>query len=317
LSERTTAGMPSFVGYLLCVLGGLVVGVFTPMACLLIGWGCVVVASGRNVGTWALTFVASLVSAGVGSLVVGSTAYADALLVCVVSVAVGYLLSVGKMTAGIGCIVVGLLTAAQLGVGAAEALLAGTDIATAYSQMANEYVQELGSVTGITADQTQLVITVVSYIWPSAYILSALAEFVCAYLGVQVGSSRCGEKSFQMPKLVDYDLPLWLVGVFVGSLVALAAGVSLQGVWSQVLLMVAINLIIALRFALMVQGFGVLAWLVQEKKPGALLTVIGTVVAVILEARFLVMSIVGLADVWINFRHLQRGTKTTVQDNTN
>lgn len=42
-----------------------------------------------------------------------------------------------------------------------------------------------------------------------------------------------------------------------------------------------------------------------------------TIVAgLVLEDQFYVMTIVGLIDVWKNFRHLPRGVKTTIQSNT-
>ena len=71
--------------------------------------------------------------------------------------------------------------------------------------------------------------------------------------------------------------------------------------------MVVTNVILAVRFALAAQGLAVLSWVIREKKPSGLMAALAVIAALYLEVQFIVMSIVGLVDVWRNFRHLERG----------
>ena len=83
--------------------------------------------------------------------------------------------------------------------------------------------------------------------------------------------------------------------------------VSVMNAAPDAVLMVSANLVMALRFALLAQGMGVLSWFLEEKNVGALGRTLAAVAGLYLEAQFIVVSIVGLVDVWANFRHLVRG----------
>ena len=60
-----------------------------------------------------------------------------------------------------------------------------------------------------------------------------------------------------------------------------------------------------------------LTWFFREKRMGSFASTVFTLLALYLELQFYIMTIVGLVDVWRNFRHLPRGKKVTVQDASN
>ena len=118
-----------------------------------------------------------------------------------------------------------------------------------------------------------------------------------------------------MPKLRDFDLPLWVVAVFVVAVCGLAVATSVSLGLTQLLLMVSLNVIMGLRFAFMIQGLALISAFMRKRELRQFTRVLTFVAAFYLEAQFFVMSIVGLVDVWANFRHLPRGKRITVQDN--
>ena len=77
--------------------------------------------------------------------------------------------------------------------------------------------------------------------------------------------------------------------------------------------MVSGNALLTVRYALAAQGLAVLAWQARARKVPRFTCVAVVLVAMYLEAQFIVMSVVGLLDIWGNFRHLPRGEEQPVQ----
>ncbi len=312
--QKSRSQLPAFAGFLLCALGALAITSVPVLGAALIACGSTVGFCQAGPAKGALPSALALVLTAAMGSILDPVSLVDALPACVASVATAYVLSRGKMTPGIGCIIVTLLALTQLGADAVVTLAQGETISAAVGAIADACLSEFGAAFGITGDQQQTVKYIMTLLWPLAYTLVAVVEFACAYLGCWVVSTRLGEKSFQMPRLLDFDLPLWVVAAFVAAAAGLAVGMTASITWAQALLTVSLNVILGIRFALMIQGFALLGTFVQQKEPSKFIALLSYIAAIYLEANFFVMSIVGLVDVWANFRHLPRGSKE-VQDN--
>ena len=160
---------------------------------------------------------------------------------------------------------------------------------------------------GLDADVRSLVEWAVRTFWPAAFSTTALIEFLCAYAGCGLAARRLRDRKVEWPDFGLYDLPLWVVAVFVASLAGCAAWYTHQEATGNALLMVSGNVLLTVRYALAAQGLAVLAWQARNRKVPPPTAVVVILVAMYLEAQFIVMSVVGLLDIWGNFRHLPRG----------
>lgn len=313
--QKPQAQVPVYFGYLLCVLGAACITLVPVLGAALAACGVTVVLCRSGFKFGCLAALLALGGTTAMGLALDPPSLADALPACVASIGTAFVLSHNKMTPGIGCIIVALLMMSQLGGAALVAASQGTTLVATIDSVAQEYFSQLATVAGVAKDQLQVIKEILDYLWPLTYTLAALVEFACAYLGVSIASSRLGEKSFEMPKLQDFDLPLWVVAVFVAAVCGLAVAMSVSLGFAQVLLMICLNVIMGLRFAFMIQGLALISAVMRKRGPGQLTRVLAYVAAFYLEAQFFVMSIVGLVDVWANLRHLPRGKRITVQDN--
>ena len=143
-----------------------------------------------------------------------------------------------------------------------------------------------------------------------------LGEFCVAWIGVQTAARGLRLPQDLLPHLAGFDAPLWTVVLLVASLLGLSLGSvisSTTGLVSQV----SLNAVMVSRLIFAAQGLAVLSWLFRQKRMGPFAVAFLTLLAIFLELQFYIMTIVGLVDVWRNFRHLPRGKKVTVQDASN
>ena len=108
----------------------------------------------------------------------------------------------------------------------------------------------------------------------------------------------------RVPQISLFDAPLWAVGVL--ALSVLGMGASFAAVpESQVLRTVSVTLFLAVRIIFLIQGLGVILGLLGRWRIGCFGRFAVIMVATWLEVMF-VVSIIGLIDVWANFRKLPR-----------
>ena len=308
--------MPVLLGYLFCVLGGLATTASPLAAALFAGFGMTVVSSGRPNSARALGVLACAIPALVMGLQLDASSLASALVTCCLAAAVAIAVCERRASAGALCAFAGMATLVQLGCDALLAASQGTDLISSMSSLMDSYLGQLQGLYTGSPEALALAQEILRVVWPVAYVIPQIAALLLAYLGVQIASTRMGERNVELPRFAEFDLPLWVVAVFVGGLVALAVVLTAGFGTTSLAFMVVANVILAVRFALTAQGLAVLFWIVREKKPSRLMAVLATVAALYLEVQFIVMSIVGLLDVWANFRHLERGGKPQDQGNT-
>ncbi|WP_102372922.1 DUF2232 domain-containing protein [Enorma phocaeensis] len=158
-------------------------------------------------------------------------------------------------------------------------------------------------------------------VWPFVYVMTALIDVGMAGLGSFWGAQR-GAPGFasqqgmppaRMPKIARFDAPLWAVVLLAASIVGIAVAQAM-GNGAELLLAASVTLLLSVRFIFALQGFGVLFGLMDRWRLGCFIRAVAIVIAVWLEAMFL-LSIVGLVDVWANFRKLPRNdARTEAQD---
>lgn len=290
----------------LCVAGAVSAAIAPPMACLLMGFGALCAGAGRGLGAQALIAAGTLVLCGVGGAYFGVDSVPNALIVGVFSLASALAVEKGKMRPGVACVIVALAAAAQIGVAIVAAKMANTSVGDSFIGVLAANPQLLES-AGLDADVRSLVEWAVRTFWPAAFSTTALIEFLCAYAGCGLAARRLRDRKVEWPDFGLYDLPLWVVAVFVASLAGCAAWYTHQEATGNALLMVSGNVLLTVRYALAAQGLAVLAWQTRNRRVPTPTAVVVILVAMYLEAQFIVMSVVGLLDIWGNFRHLSRG----------
>ena len=98
---------------------------------------------------------------------------------------------------------------------------------------------------------------------------------------------------------------MWCVGVL--ALCILGLGASFADIpQAQLVRTICASGLASLRVVFMLQGFGVVSALEAKRRMGCLTRFVITFLTVWLETMFFAMCIVGLIDIWANFRGLAR-----------
>ena len=315
--RRGTPSLP--VGVLLCALGGaLASSTLSFVGPGLASYGYLSVAPRGGLRARVACLASMLVPAVAVGMLSGVSMAASAVVACLAALAVCELAASHRLTPGALCAVVGLGALALLGADELVALANGTTLSADVRSLVDALRQQLGeSLVGSSA-QLGVVWAAIELLWPVAYVMAAMGSCVSALVGALV-ASRSSFDVVRLPRLADFDLPLWVVAVLVASVAGIAFALSVDGSASQVALAISANVAMAVRFALAAQGLAVLVWLVRAKGLGPFTSTLMGVVALYLEVQFVVLTIAGLVDVWANFRHLDRGvrpgaTGATMQD---
>lgn len=306
---------------LLCALGGVVTSsALSFVGPAMVGYGYLPAAARGGIRARACCLAATLVAAAAMGLTAGASTALTALVSCLVALAAGELVVARRMTAGALCAIVALGAAGMLGADEAVALSNGTTVSADVQATLDSVFGSIVGLTGVAAAQAQTIRDLIGLLWPVTYVMAAIVPCVSSLVGMALSSSHGGDAAPRLPRFVDFDLPLWVVAVFVASVAGFAVSVTADGTVSQVALAISANVAMAVRFALAAQGLAVLVWLVRSRGFGPVGTTLAGVVALYLEVQFVVLTIAGLVDVWANFRHLTRGEEpddaagTSMQD---
>lgn len=220
-----------------------------------------------------------------------------------------------KRRAGVTAVslVIAAAIALTMSVDAISAARAGTDLAEATTSMLME-IARLSAGRGVQAELTLASAEpIMELIWPLTYVLSVAFDALVAGFGSFLGSvkrpvPRDAAPStvvpVRVPQISRFDAPLWSVGVIALSVLGMGASFAdIPG--AQLLRTVSVTLFLSVRIIFMVQGFAVALALVNRWRIGCVGRVAIIVFALWLEVMF-IMSIIGLIDVWANFRKLPR-----------
>ncbi|WP_158095290.1 DUF2232 domain-containing protein [Collinsella sp. An2] len=146
---------------------------------------------------------------------------------------------------------------------------------------------------------------VVTALWPLVYVMTVMVNVLGAGVGALVAAPRVNGVR-HLPQIARFDAPLWSVGVL--ALSVLGLGASFAGIpYANVVLTVSATVLMSVRFIFAAQGLGVLSDKLSRLRMGCMLRPLIICFAVWVEAMSFILSIVGLIDVWANFRKLPRG----------
>lgn len=246
-----------------------------------------------------ITAVALFANSGMGMLLVGE-------VLCVLGV-VWCMRNHAATLAGI-CTVIVATALVNIGIEAAVATAAGSSLSQVVDGLLAYMVSVAQDAAG-TGIQAELIVRqiapVLKALWPFTYVASAGMDALAAGIGSYLIYVRTSGIP-RVPAIVAFDMPMWPVGVLIASILGLSA--SLSGFpGAEVLLSVSVTALMSVRFIFAIQGFAVVLTFANRFRFGCLGRTLLLVLSIWLETMFFIVSIVGLIDVWANFRKLTRG----------
>lgn len=246
-----------------------------------------------------ITAVALFANSGMGMLLVGE-------VLCVLGV-VWCMRNHAATLAGI-CVVIVATALVNIGIEAAVATAAGSSLSQVVDGLLAYMVSVAQDAAG-TGIQAELIVRqiapVLKALWPFTYVASAGMDALAAGIGSYLMYVRTSGIP-RVPAIVAFDMPMWPVGVLIASILGLSA--SLSGFpGAEVLLSVSVTALMSVRFIFAIQGFAVVLTFANRFRFGCLGRTLLLVLSIWLETMFFIVSIVGLIDVWANFRKLTRG----------
>lgn len=229
-----------------------------------------------------------------------------------------------RSTAGVLVLVTVLNVLVWVGLLAGVAALQGTSVQgfmRSLSVNATKPALEQATATGqdveTVKEQVQVVEDTFVRLWPAILTLVAALTALLS-VGVVISiAGRAGVEVASVPRLDEVDVSPHVVwGLIVA--VALLAGDKFSGGWNgQLLGDVGENLLIVVRWVLFVQGVAVFAGLYRKAGFTRLSRGIGYVVLGFTEMLLPLVSLTGLADIWLNIRKLPRDGTVAEASGTN
>lgn len=248
-----------------------------------------------------ITAVALFANSGMGMLLVGE-------VLCVLGV-VWCMRNHAATLAGI-CAVIVATALVNIGIEAAVATAAGSSLSQVVDGLLAYMVSVAQDAAG-TGIQAELIVRqiapVLKALWPFTYVASAGMDALAAGIGSYLMYVRTSGIP-RVPAIAAFDMPMWPVGVLIASILGLSA--SLSGFpGAEVLLSASVTVLMSVRFIFAIQGFAVVLTFANRFRFGCLGRTLLLVLSIWLETMFFIVSIVGLIDVWANFRKLTRGSQ--------
>lgn len=314
-AQAPRGGSSLIVGLVICALGGAIAGYIPMLGCFAIGYGAVITLAVRNHMQTLATLACALVPAAVVAIVAEVATAPSVLVACLIGIGTAWATSRSKLSLTVAFALVVCGTFALIGVDVIQLQSMGSSMADMITDLVNAYASGISITSVSAATQIEELRAMLQVYWPSAYLFVALIEFLCGLLGARASARREGLGA-TLPAFARYDVPVWLVGVLVADILGLTAVGLVPAAYSTAVNMVSANVLVALRIAFAVQGFAVIAWIIRTRHVGAFAGACTIIAGLVLENQLYVMTVVGLVDVWKNFRHLPRGVKTTIQSNT-
>ena len=310
-ASQVRSSSPSWTGYVMCAVGGAATSFMPVLSGALVGFGVLTMA-GKKRSDLPMAIVTCLVAAVVAGVVTAGIASIESIASCVLALAVAVVVTLGLMGPGPACLIVAVGTALILGADSVMAALAGSSITEMVSGVVDAYVSTLET-TPETSAVAPMVREMMGTYWPLSFVILSIGTCLFSWIGATLAIRSRGIAELYPRPFFEFDLPLWPVAVLVAAILGAALGQGLGQENGALVSMVSLNTIMSLRFAFAIQGFAVLTWFVGTRRIPAIIAIVLTFAAFYLEMRFIIMSIVGLADIWLNFRRLRRGAPTRPQ----
>lgn len=274
--------------------------------------GFPIAAAGLAGLLWAGRTSAAAFAAGLAVALGAFLAPADVVLLVPVFVAMLFVItSMGTRSALQNVTVLTLVVGvAAVGVDVTRAWRAGTTLLLMRAEMVAEAISMATDAAGVDSGvlfglEGPALLELMIGLWPADYFTTAL---VTATLAVGIAgwtATRSGRKVNQLPGLAALDLSPHVLWAFIGGLLMLAASRVLGEAWGWTFT-AGVNLLIMVRLPLVAQGMGVAAAFYRKLGAGRFVRYTGYALLLAVEVFAPVISFLGLADFWVNFRKLTR-----------
>ncbi|MBS3956883.1 MAG: DUF2232 domain-containing protein [Clostridiales bacterium] len=142
-------------------------------------------------------------------------------------------------------------------------------------------------------------------LWPADYFTAAILTATAAVMTAGWAAARAGAEVKRLPGLAELDVSPHVLWAFIAGLMLLAAN-RVTGDAANWTFAAGLNLLIMVRLPLLAQGLGVAAALYRRIGVGRFGRVSGLGLLVVVEALIPVVSMLGLVDLFANFRKLPR-----------
>lgn len=313
---------PSFVwGVSWCLLGVALMTIEQGLGCALAAFGSAILLGVKRPGARA-----AMAGTLLGTLAVCTAVFwfrfgmadgldmaANGLVGIGVACAMAYAVSSESKTTVLASVTTLVAAGLLLAISEAEAIAAGTTLSATVNSVLSVFTTAETSLS--TRAQIGALVPILNLVWPIAFLLDALVWSALSYVGARMALAKTGRKPAKANLFSNFEMPLWVVGILLAGVVAIVAANTLSW-WGDILRMVGANLAMVARVGLAVQGTALLSWLMAKNKVWVPLRVLAFVLCAYLEISFFVMSVVGLVDVWANFRHLPHGASSSASETT-
>jgi len=205
-----------------------------------------------------------------------------------------------------GVVIVGL---------AAAQLLALWRLSADAGMSVDEYVLATVTATFAVLEVTPEVVGTMAELWPSLVLTTSVLTGVLAMVGTGTVARRSGATIRSLPGLAALDLSPWLTLLPIVGL-ALYVASTLATPVAGLLESGGVNVLIVARWVFFFQGLAVFASLFDRVKLGRTGRLIGYPMVCAAEIMLPTVSLIGLADIWLNLRRLPREGTTPREPGT-
>jgi hypothetical protein len=294
------------------LLGGACMYAGVELACVIVAYGIGLSLQGGR-GSRRSSFVVSCLASVLICVLAGPEQIPYALVGCLAAFAFSGDGSEAEVSTGTKCLAVLVLAALGAGIDATYAYLNGTNLPALIDQAVRTYAKVASQSTSADmSDQIATVRALAKVYWPMAFVSNAIVQALCAHVGGVLAARKRNARTTRT--FSEFDAPVWVAIVFVVGVVLSLAGPYVP-TWSSQVKMVGENVLNTARIALGLQGLAVAMWYAKKAGLGPLTRVLLVVFAFYLEASFLIVSVLGLVDIFVaNFRELPRGKAKSQQD---
>lgn len=186
------------------------------------------------------------------------------------------------------------------------AYAAGTTLQGQISAMVDSMVQQFTAAGTVPAEALtvfkQLVDTIM-VLWPSIYAIEGLIFASAAVLTARFAARRHSTEA-EISAFAEIDFSVHIVWPLIAGLLCIAAAYLVSGSVSKMVSAVGYNLIVCSVALYAIQGFTVITALMEKANLNWIVRLVVYVLAIQMELMFFAPSIIGLLDLWVNFRKL-------------
>ncbi|MFZ2220132.1 MAG: DUF2232 domain-containing protein [Rhodoferax sp.] len=301
IGGKSKSGRGSGKGYLWRLLGGVACCVLPMFGPLMVTYGVMTAAFNRGEKQRATAALFTLAPILLYGARLGSLGVSLALLLAATGFAVAGSKMQNKLTVSRGILYI--IAIALVGFGLYY-FTGGSNqsITESFVHATLVELREMG--VQVSADVQKLILEQVSLYWPQAFVLTAAEIYLSALAGAYFATKTLGSPLISKP-FAEYDNPLWIVVILILGIAASAAGPHIPQYGTYVRF-IGDNIAFSARMLFAVQGLSVVIWAFRNFKVPLFFQILLLFFSLILEAAFMFLSVVGVVDVWANFRKLKR-----------